>query len=178
MGRSCRVCNSPNRNEYERLYLNGWKVKDIWKYAQTKHSENIPYHTFLYHMRHHVEEVIQSQVEASKFRKERIKDEIYKTIQISENLRKNIERVQKMIDKLTEEITPETDMKLLLALLQEARQLYKLLLDYSDKISLGPELDKDTLYDQVISCMIDAGIPDKYLDRFSKLWEQYEDQSS
>ena len=174
MGRHCKLCSSPNRNEYEKLFLDGWNIKDIWKYSRTKKNENIPYHSFVYHMRNHLEKVIESGVKSSELRKERIRDEIYKTIAISENLRKNIERVQKMID---EEMSKRErkDTKLLLALLQEARQLYKLLMDYSDKIDLGPEVDKETIYDQVIQCMISAQIPDEWIHRFVKEWEKIEE---
>jgi len=159
------------------LYLDGWNIKDIWKYAKTKKDENIPYHTFLYHMKNHLDVIINSGVESSKLRREKIKEEIYKTIAVSENLRKNIEKVQSMIDTLMQDINKDTDMKLLLSLLQEARQLYKLLLDYSDKIDLEPAVDKDAIYDEIVQCMISAQIPDRWIHEFIKEWERLGKQS-
>ena len=175
MGRKCRLCSSPNLNEYEKLYLEGWNIKDIWTYAKTKKDENVPYHSFLYHMRNHVDVIIESEVKSSKLRREKIKEEIYKTIEISENLRKNIESVQEMIDRLMQDWDEKTDMKLLLSLLQEARQLYKLLLDYSDKIDLEPTVDKETIYDKVVQCMISAQLPDRWIHEFIKEWERLEE---
>lgn len=174
MGRHCKLCSSPNRTEYEKLYLEGWSVKDVWKYAKTKKDENIPYHTFLYHMKNHLAAVINSGIESSKLRREKIKDEVYKTIEITENLRKNILKVQEMIDTLMKDVDKDTDMKLLLSLLQEARQLYKLLLDYSDKINIKPSLDKDSMYDCFIHMLIEAKVPDKCLQVIEELWEKYE----
>jgi len=174
MGRRCKVCQSPNQAEYDRLFLDEkWEIKDIWRYAKIKKNEDIPYDSFRYHFKHHVKEIVEATVKASRLRDKKIKEEISKTIDISTKLRENLERIQAMIDtELDKE--ENVDISLLLELMKEARQLYKLLLDYSEKLDLGPSIDKESLYDQVIESLIEAQIPDSLIFKFSEAWKKRE----
>jgi len=173
MGRACKVCSSKNRVEYDKLYLNErWEVKDIWRHSKIKLKDDINYKSFLYHFRNHVQNLVDASVEASKLRNEKVKEEIYKAIDISKKLRGNIERIQEIIDKELEK--DEKDFPYLLEVMREARQLYKLLLEYSEKLDLGPTIDKDSIYDKVIECLIESQIPDEYLYRFDQEWKKKE----
>jgi len=162
-------------NEYERLYLKEkWDIKDIWRYAKIKKKENIGYNSFLNHMNNHVQAVIDESVKSSKMREDIIQDEVWKTIEISKNLRRNIESLQGMIDKKMETFNVENsdDRNIILQLLREARMLYDLLLKYDEKIDIKEDINIDSIYDKVISCMIEAGIPDEYLYKFNLEWKK------
>jgi hypothetical protein len=178
LGRKCKVCSSSHRDEYENMFLSGYEIKSIYRYAKEKYKENFSYDSIRNHMNNHVEEYIEARVRSSRLREKVVTKEVYKQIEISRNLRTNIERLQQIINDRLERINSDEDLTILLALLREARQLYELLLKYDEKIDLKPDIDKEELYNRVIECLINIDIPNEYIVRFEKEWEQYESKSS
>jgi len=174
----CKICKCPYRKELEELYLSGMTIKDVKRYAEKKYNLNYSYKSYWNHMTKHIKELINREVESNKLREKIVKEEVYKQIEISKNLRKNIESLQSIINKRLENISKDSDLSILLALLREARQLYELLLRYDEKIDLKPEVDKDELYNKIIECFLKIKIPNEYIVRFQEEWNKYDSKSS
>jgi len=125
-------------------------------------------------MNNHVQAVIDEGIKSSKMRQDVIEDEVWKTIEISKNLRRNIERLQDLLDGKMKalDIDNKDDRKIVMDLMKEARMLYELLLRYDEKIDIKEDINVDSIYDRVIECMIEAGIPDEYLYKFNLAWKE------
>jgi len=174
----CKICVSPNVHEYEKLYLEDkYSYTELWKYAKIQKNEDLPYDSFRRHMKLHVKAIIEAGKEFSDLQVVKMKEEIDKTIEISKNLRMTLEPLQSFLQNKIENLSDETDRQYLEVLfrgLSEIRQIYKLILEHEEQLDMGPQIDKDRLYDQVIECLIEAEIPDIYIFKFSKAWEQRE----
>jgi len=177
MGRKCQICESPYRDEYDELFLppNNWSIKDIWRHAINKRKENFGYESIRLHFRRDIEPILEAGVKSNKLMKDRIEEEISKTIEVSENLRRNLSRLQELLDKKLEVMGDEfnkQDVELIVSIVKEIRFTYQLIFDYSENITLNEPVDMESMHNKVIKCMLDARIPDKYLLRFTEQWKK------
>jgi len=53
--RLCKVCNSPHRHEYERLFDSGMAIKHIWRDVAKKKNEEFSYYSLRRHLLRHYE---------------------------------------------------------------------------------------------------------------------------
>ena len=170
--RTCTVCSSPHRTEYEKMRFEERKtIKEIWKYANEHYGENIGYYSFVRHFNNHVESVIQEMKKASKLREKILQEEIKKDIRIAKQLTRNLEIcAQKIESKLQQGDLSPKDEKILLDYLAETRLIIEELLKWSNKINIQPE--EENIFERIIYCMQD--FPEELIMKFKERWDNYE----
>jgi len=173
MGRTCKVCWSPHRAEYDEKILKGWEIKEVWRYAITKHQERFSYESMRRHARNDVKGLIRSQLEASKIRQQKIDEEIAKSIEVSEQLRRNLQLCNDQIKELSTNVSDAEYRKEIRDVIGKINQTVELLLKFSDKLSqteysVDPE---EVLVDRLRYALQD--IPWEYASKILKRFKQY-----
>jgi len=174
MGRICKICWSPHRPEYDKKLLEGWEIKEVWRYAITKYNERFSYESLRRHAKNHVEELVRTQVEASKLRQKRIDEEIQKSIEISEQLRRNLQLCNDQIQELSKDVSDPNRRREIRDVIGKINQTVELLLRFSDKLTksesrMDPE---EVLIDRLRYALQD--IPWEYASKILERFKQYE----
>jgi len=163
MPRRCKVCSSPHRLEYEKMYLEEKKrIKEIWIIARNKYNEKISYDAMRRHMRNHVDYYLKLE-KRIKEEKQRLYERIIKQdLKAAERLVKNLEICSDRIEELArrKDLTPK-DQELLLKWLSETRLLAEEIIEWGQKIDFTlPSEDSDTIVDIIKDVIKD--FPEEY----------------
>jgi len=169
MGAKCKVCVSPHKVEYERLRLQEHLTyMELSRIAFTQHNEIISWEAFRRHFTKHCLPFIEEAVKSSKFRDEVIKAQIKKDVLIAQQLTEALEICRKkMLEKLKKDPMEESDEKLLLEYIEEARLIIEELLRWSKELKLKEE-EPTNLEARFVECMKDfpLDLVKKFLDRW------------
>jgi hypothetical protein len=171
MGRSCMVCGSPHKTEYDKLRVEGTPIKDIAELAQNKYGEkHLAYHCFQRHFADDLEIVINEQVKASKLREQVVKENIKKDIEIAKMLTKNLGIVADKIEEYAnKDIDTIDDLELLLKFMGESRLIIEQFLKWSAKLEIRVD-DTDT-FTKIMKCIED--FPADLIAKFAERWKDY-----
>jgi hypothetical protein len=171
MGRSCHVCASPNRTEYDKLRINGMQIKEIWKLAHQKYNEtHLSYASFQGHFANDVEMLIDSQVKASKLREQVVKENIKKDIEIARRLTNNLEIISDKIEEYAEkENVTIDDLEVLIKLINQSSSIIELFLKWSAKLDIKVD-DMDT-FSKIMKCIED--FPPDLVAKFAERWKDF-----
>lgn len=174
MGRSCFVCNSPHRSEYDQLRIDGMPVKDVWqKIALDKYGEShLQYHHFQKHCANHIEVIVSESVKANRLRDQVIKEVIKKDVEIIKTFSHNLELVADRVDTIAKEMDSleaiERHGELFIKFISESRQTIEQFLKWSAKLNVQ-DTNEDT-FNIIIKCMYD--FPPELLDKFAIRWKE------
>jgi DNA repair exonuclease SbcCD ATPase subunit len=168
----CKVCSSPHREEYERLRLREKKTyMELSEIAATKYGEFIHWTAFRRHMTRHCLPYIEHEIKTNKLRKEIIQAQIKKDILIAQQLTEALEICRNKIqEKLQKEQLDETDEKLLLEYIEEARLIIEALLKWSKELKFEETSEQD-LERRIIECIKD--FPPDLIQLFLERWKSY-----
>jgi hypothetical protein len=173
MGRSCYVCNSPNRSEYDKLRLEGMPVKEIWRsIAIGKYNENkLQYHHFQKHFQNHVELLVNETIKANRLRDQVIKEVVKKDIEIVKTFSHNLEMVTDKVDTIVKEMDDlDSIMKygeMFVKLTTESRMIIEQFLRWSSKLNIQDT--SEDVFNTIIKCMYD--FPPELLENFAERWK-------
>jgi len=173
MPRRCKVCDSPHRAEYERLYLEErLPITDVYKIAVHKYGETFSYDALRRHMRNHVDFYMELRKRIDKERKELYSRVLRQDIMVAEQLLENLKICQQKIESLAkkQQITPK-DEQILLKWLGEARLTIEEILKWKDKIQWEEPKGSEEMIDVILRIIAD--FPEEYQIMFKERWEQY-----
>lgn len=174
MGRTCSVCNSIHKAEYERMrFEEGKNIKEIWIYARSKYNEQFSYHSMQRHLLH-AKQYVQASIEVNKLRKKVIEESMKKDIEIVTRIERNLGICDRVINESTtsikeNEVLTEEIIKVLFQGLTETRHIIELLLKWQKQINLQPK--ESDIEDRIMYSIQDfpLELKKKFLDR----WESY-----
>jgi hypothetical protein len=172
MMRKCKVCTSPHREEYERLRLQEKKTyMELSEIAAKQYNEMIHWNAFRRHMTRHCLPFIEHAVKSSKFREEVIKAQIKKDVLIATQLTEALEICRNKIqEKLKLKDMDESDEKLLLEYIEEARLIIEALLKWSKELKLEQDTSQN-IENKIIECMKD--FPPDLVQLFLERWKSH-----
>ena len=173
MGRSCFVDNSPHREEYDRLRLEGKPIKYITELAHSKYNEtNLEYHHFQKHFANHVESLVTEAVKANRLRDEVVKEVVKKDIEIIKTFSSNLQSVTDQVSILVKEMGNiqgiEKYGELLVKLVAESRAIIEQYLKWSTKLNIQDT--SEDMFNIIIKCMHD--FPPDLLSKFADRWKE------
>lgn len=173
--RQCDTCNSPHREEIDKLLLAGWRVKEITRFMKGKYpDENLTsYDSLLNHKRNHVEALIDRSVESSRLLQKQVRENIKSTIQSAEQLRDNLAFVSLSLTELKNDWNDNRDpsrYKTLATLITSANKTIELLLKYQEEISKNA-VSEDEIYERLIFSL--TPIPVEFYDVVMKRWVDF-----
>lgn len=169
MGRSCFICNSPNLAEYNKMRLEGIPIKEIFAYSQNKYNEkHLRYHHFQKHFSTHVEELVETQVKASRIRDEYVKTVIKKDMEIVKRMSRNLEIVADKIEEKAANMDNPVAEEMFLKFATEGRMIIEQYLKWGSKVQLQ-DTTQD-VFNRVIECMID--FPSELISKFIERWKE------
>jgi len=154
--KQCRICVSPWLDEIDE-YVTANKFKTIqalYDFMCRKYGPkfDISYHTMRRHVNHTKKE-LQWGVEASRFREQAIKDQIYKDIETVKITRNNLGILNKQLSEAEVDLSDPIDRKEVRDIIRMINDTVGLLLKYSDKIQHKSEFSEEDLVQKMITCM-------------------------
>ena len=168
--KTCRVCSSPHRDEYEEMrFKQNRQIKDIWIYAKNKYNEDLGYYCFVRHFKH-VENEMNALKKTSRLRQQIVEEEIKKDIEIAQRLRRNLEICAQNIEKYArrEDLTPEEE-KSLLEFISKSTLIIEELLKWSKQLDVTPRTED--VFKRILYCMAD--FPVELVKKFEERWRNY-----
>ena len=179
MTKACKLCNSPNRSEYEDLRLNK-KVtySDMAQIARNKYGENISTSCFSRHFNKHVEIYINARIRSDQLKEKFVKEKLKEHINASINIINTLNMLNLQLDKIKGDMDDPKARK-------EAREIAKTLdtvlqtaLRYKDEIKPPNEETNEDVYDRLLWTLDQAKIPVDYIVKIKDMWEKYDKRSN
>jgi len=122
----CKVCSSPNREDYESLRITGTSLNELSRIAQREYNEKISVPSFMGHMKNHMVVIEGISEDALKSEKDRL--------DLDDIIKSNLDLERKLVEQLVQgDITEASIVNATKALLTEIRltidMLYRLRTD-------------------------------------------------
>ena len=171
--RTCKVCNSPHVEEYNRMrFQENRDIKEIWMYAKQKYNEPFSYYSLRRHFQH-VKREMDYLKRSSKLRQKIVEEEIKRDIVIAEQLRRNLEICAKHIEKYAskDQLTREEE-KSLINFIHQSNLIIEELLKWGKQLKLQPKTEN--IFERIMYCMRD--FPPELLAKFEERWNSYESE--
>ena len=173
MGKICKICSSPHREEYDKMRLDGTSIKEITRVAHSKYGEiHLKYFNFQKHFANHVQTLVSETIKANQLRDKVVRETIKRDIEVVKTFSRNLELVTSRIDTISKEIESLEDIKkygkMLLNFLGEARLTIDQYLKFSNKLDIQDT--SDDLFKKMMKCMYD--FPPELLKKFSDRWNE------
>lgn len=173
--RQCDTCNSPHREEIDKLLLAGWRVKEIARFMKGRYPDQslTSYDSLLNHKRNHVEAFIDRTLESSRLLQKQVREEIKGTIQSAEQLRENLGFVSLSLTELKTDWNENRDpnrYKTLATLITSANKTIELLLKYHEEITKN-SISEDELYDRLVYSI--TPLETEQFDMVKKRWDEF-----
>jgi len=168
--KTCKLCLSPNRVEYEEMrFKKNKSIKEIWTYASSVKGENINYYVFQRHF-YKMMDGLDAVHKSSKLRNDIIEEEIKKDIEISQRLRRNLEICADNIEKYAkrDDLTVEEE-KSLLDFIGKTSLIIDELLKWSKQLDFKPK--SEDIFEKILYCIHD--FPEHLIEKFKERWSSY-----
>jgi ribonucleotide reductase alpha subunit len=170
MGRTCYICNSVHREEYDKLRLSGKPVKEIYLISQnTYHENNLRYWHFQKHFMNHLEALVNESVKANRLRDQYIKEVVKKDMDILRMFSKSLDIVTEKLLEKAEHLDNPVEEEMYLRFAAEQRMLIEQYLKWGSKLQIQ-DTSEDT-FRKILRCMED--FPVDLIAKFTERWKEY-----
>jgi hypothetical protein len=175
MGRSCYICGSPHRAEYDGMRLKGKPITEIYYHAKNTYNENhLRYHHFQKHFENHVELLVNEQTKSSKLRDEYVKRIIKTDMEVVERIHKNLTYIADKIDEKVENMENPIAEEMFLKFVAEARMIIEQYLKWGTKMHVADT--SEDMEKKIMKCIAD--FPADLIAKFVERWEEYDRPSA
>jgi len=163
-GQLCQVCKSPNVAEYDKLLLEGWEIKEVWRKAVTEYNESFSYESMRGHYHRDVIGIIEAKKKRDRIRENILEEEIQKDIVVAQQIRNDLELLNNMLNTIKENIEDKESRREILSIVSKIHDTLELLLRFADQLQLKPRITEEELYEKFIKAMSD--FPSEYIMKF------------
>jgi hypothetical protein len=172
MGFPCKICTSPYKAEYEKMFLQeGKSAKQIWQYARTDKKETMSYQGMARHFKKHVKPILDKKRKDDEEMNVVLAKCLEDDVHIAKKIRDHLKIIEDQISKLSKNdiLEPET-ATLIMNWMNQARMTIEQLLKYKDRLMPKQEKIED-FSDDLVKMVED--FPSEYLEVFTTRLTKY-----
>jgi hypothetical protein len=163
MPKSCSVCNSVNRNEWEADVRAGSPLNQVYRKANL--TEHIPKSSFYSHMKYHLEGIILKDVSKDKV----LAEEVSSSIKTIRTLNKNMILLSNRVDEIIN--SDSTNFKDALPLMSELRMIVAELRLFMQTFKVNVSSNED-IFDRILYALRDLSLDQ--IQAVRNRWQEFE----
>ena len=169
MPRSCQVCSHPLLAQIEKRMLSGEKIKRIHDKMLEEGMSPPPLHSMYRHYKNDLEPITQAKIDSDTVRRQKIAEEIKKSIEQAEIITKNLRLYRTMIEQLETNLDNPKNRRELVTLMGKMENTIELFMKFHEKFKIEEDVKQVDVFDAMIECMHD--FPKDLIDKFVERWE-------
>jgi len=172
MGYPCKVCSSPNKAEYEKMYLQDHKnARQIWQYIVTDKKEDMSYQGVARHFQKHVAPILDKRRKDDETRNIVLAKCLEDDVNIAKKIRDHFIIIEGEISKLAkQDISDPETANLMMNWMNQARMTIEQLLKHKER--LLPKQEKFEDFSDDLLAMVED-FPPEYLSVFTERLNKY-----
>ncbi len=170
----CSICISPNRAEIEDLRLQKKLVlRDIIQIMNNKHNEKLSYASLSRHFNNCIEAYMDANIKSSKLRDKLVKEKIREEINASIQLTDTIKMLNEQLISIRGNMHDENARREAREIAKTLDDVLKTALQYSDKLKPVEIETTDDIYDRLLWSLQEACVPVEYIKIVKDKWVEY-----
>jgi len=172
LGRTCKLCTSIHRAEYEEMRLKQHLTyREIIQIAKNKYGERFTNRCLSNHFNKHVEEYLKASIKSAKQRSQLIKESLEKNIAAVNLITKSLQELDSQLERVINKPDDPDARKESREIISKIDDILNTALKYSEKLGVEETVTDEEIYDRLLYSIEPLDVDD--IQTVKKRWKEY-----